>query len=230
MGRATVDLFVEHGARVVVIDRQPPLKDLPAGVLFHQGSVTSAEDWSTVLSLAETTFGVATILVNNAGILSEVKLPDMTDTEWERVMSINSTGVFYGMRAFIKNLIAKKLPGSVVNISSMAGIRTMGIGAGIAYESSKASCCHMTKSAARDHGPSGIRVNCVLPGMTITEMTIKGTGRDKEHFSTMTNDHVPLGRWSTPDEVASVVLFLASDDSSYVTGLLLVHDGGFTLC
>ncbi|KAL8278135.1 hypothetical protein RQP46_009459 [Phenoliferia psychrophenolica] len=195
MGRATTDLFHKHEAQIVVFDRQAPLAKLPEGVVFFQGSVTSTEDWSAVLALAEKTFGVPTILINCAGVLSEAKMPDITDDEWDRVTSINST--------------------------AMAGIRTMGIGSGIAYESAKASCCHMTKVAARDHGRAGIRVNAVLPGFTLTEMVVKGVaGRDTAHYSSMVDGHLPM----------AATLGTKSEESSYVTGLMLVHDGGFTLC
>jgi NAD(P)-dependent dehydrogenase (short-subunit alcohol dehydrogenase family) len=135
-------------------------------VLQTFSSDSSDQDvWALAISKAET-LGTLNILVQCAGIPGRASLLDTTIDDWNRVFAINTTAVMYGMQVFIKGLLASGSPGSIVNVSSLAGVVTMG--GGFAYEASKAACTHMSKTVAFEYGPKGIRANCVAPGLTVT--------------------------------------------------------------
>ncbi|MBE8476081.1 glucose 1-dehydrogenase [Streptomyces justiciae] len=226
MGATHARRFVEEGASVVITD---VLKDegealaaeLGAQACFFAHDVTDAVGWHQVVTLAEETFGPVAILVNNAGVGQVRPLLDMTEAEYRRVVDINQLGVFLGMKAVIPSM--RRLGGgSIVNVSSTSGL--VGSPAGAAYSASKFGVRGLTKSVAVEFAAEGIRVNSVHPGVIVTPMT------DEYGF---TGDHpairaTPMRRPAQPEEVTALVLYLASDESSFSTGAEFVVDGGQT--
>ncbi|ORY23119.1 3-alpha--hydroxysteroid dehydrogenase [Naematelia encephala] len=228
IGKASVDLFVQHGAKVVVIDLaepEEPETPFPDEVILVRGSVESEDNWETAMRAAQDAFGgIPNVLVQSAGVPGRARLTDTTLEQWTHVFDINVHAVFLGMKTFITALLEAGQQGSIVNISSLAGIT--GMRAGAAYEASKAACTHMCKSAAVEYAQQGIRVNCVAPGLTITGMTRKSDRPASSVQGFM--DHTPMRRWGTATEVGYAILYLSSDEASYVTGQAFAHDGGYS--
>ncbi|SHE80000.1 3alpha(or 20beta)-hydroxysteroid dehydrogenase [Seinonella peptonophila] len=222
MGAAHVHRFLEEGAKVVFTDILEEEGIALAATLgenarFIKHDVSNASDWKRVVKSTEQTFGPINILVNNAGI--DVPAVDLEETPLElyrRVIDVNQNSVFLGMRAVVKSM-RNAGGGSIVNISSLAGI--IGAYKKIAYTTSKFAVRGMTKAAALELGEYGIRVNSVHPGFIKTSMT---EGQINEELENM----FPLKKAGEPEEVTNLVLFLASDESSYSTGAEFVIDGG----
>jgi len=187
--------------------------------------VTKEDEWQAAIDRTVSTHGGLNVLVNNAGI-SGSAAEDLYDTAvWHRLMDINSTGVFLGMKYGIAAIRRTGGPGSVINLSSISGI----VGQSyihVGYNASKGAVRLITKAAAAQHGKEGIRVNSVHPGLMPPMRTSGRTADPVERAKTLKG--VPLGRAGEVDEVANAILFLASDESSYVTGAELVVDGGWT--
>ncbi|MFF2552230.1 glucose 1-dehydrogenase [Nocardia sp. NPDC058058] len=227
MGAEHVRRFVAEGARVVfgdVLDEQGKALEAELGdaVLFVHQDVTSESDWQAAVSATIAQFGRLDVLVNNAGILRFKKLLDMTLNEWNLMQSINVTGSFLGIKTAAPAMIESG-GGSIVNVSSVEGF--VGAAGLSAYSASKFALRGLTKSAARELGHSGIRVNSIHPGGIATPMTASvagATGLDGNSFFS----DLPIPRWGQPVEVSEVALFLASDASSYCTGGEFVVDGG----
>lgn len=224
MGEAHCRAFVEEGARVVLTDVLEKegtslAAELGKDALFLQHNVSSEEDWARVISATESRFGPVSILVNNAGIGAGSRLEDTKLADWQRVIDVNLTGVFLGMRAAIPGMKGAG-GGAIVNISSIAGL--MGAPYLPAYVASKFGVRGLTKSAALELGDFGIRVNSVHPGYIRTPIL----GPTKEE-GTVQRD-LAIKRFGRPEEVTRLVLFLASDESSYTTGSEFVIDGGWT--
>ena len=227
IGLAAVRRLVEDGAQVLAFDL--PESGLEAShpqILPFEGDVAEAEDWRRAVELARTSFGRLDILVNNAGISGFIgPLVDYPVESFDQVMAVNARGVFLGMK---HSAPAMEDGGSIVNISSISGI---GGGANtLAYTASKHAVIGMTKLAAIEFAPRRIRVNAVCPAPTATEMMF-GLAREKspddlEGFRRSFEQHIPLGRYGEPDEVAAAIAFLASDQSSFSTGAVLTVDGG----
>ena len=223
-GAAEGRLFASEGATVYLTD---VLHDLGAsaaaemGATFLRHDVTSEEEWAGVVARVLDEQGRVDVLVNNAGIFRTVRLKDTTRELWDQVMAVNATGVFLGMRAVAEAMTAQR-SGSIVNISSIAGMR--GAGGAFAYGASKWAVRGMTKGAAQELARHNVRVNSVHPGLIETEMIEEFGPGWKEKLL----PRVPIGRVATADDVAKLVLFLASDDSAYSTGQEFVVDGGIT--
>jgi NAD(P)-dependent dehydrogenase (short-subunit alcohol dehydrogenase family) len=187
--------------------------------------VTKEDDWKAAIDRTMAAHGGLNVLVNNAGI-SGSAAEDLYDTAlWHRLMDINSTGVFLGMKYGIAAIRKTGGPGSVINLSSISGI----VGQSyihVGYNASKGAVRLITKAAAAQHGKEGIRVNSVHPGLMPPMRTSGRTADPEQRAKTLKG--VPLGRAGEVDEVANAILFLASDESSYVTGAELVVDGGWT--
>ena len=198
--------------------------------LFIKLDVTSDADWQRAIELAVERFGKLDILVNNAGIGSartsgggEILLEDLTEEQWDRMLDVNAKGVFLGTKRAIPEM-RKAGGGSVINISSIYGL--VGSPGASAYHAAKGAVRIFTKAAAVQYGREGIRVNSVHPGFIDTPMTeafLNDPGIREGRIR-----RTPLGRIGAPDDIANGVLFLASDESSFITGSEMVIDGGYT--
>lgn len=234
IGYATAELFLREGARVVVAGRSAEkgaraVKALkPLGeVLFVRGDVSRPRDAERMVRRAVERFGRLDILFNNAGIYLEKVAEETDESEWDRVLDINLKGTFLVSRYAIVQM-KRQGSGVIINNSSDAGL--VGNRACPAYCASKGGVTVMTKAMALDYAAHNIRVNCVNPGTIDTPMLAyeaKASGDVKGYLRRMDSEH-PMGRVGRPEEVARAVLFLASDESSFVTGATLPVDGGIT--
>ncbi len=218
-GAAEAALFASEGATVVVTDVLIEEGERTAGELggdFYPHDVADEGAWATVVEGTLSRHGRLDVLVNNAGILLGAAMKNTSLEQWERVIAVNQTGVFLGMKAVAPAMTEQK-SGSIVNISSVAGLE--GLFGSMAYTASKFAVRGMTKVAAKELGPHNVRVNSIHPGLINTDMTSEF---DKDRMLR----GVPLGREAAPEEVAAMALFLASDEASYCTGQEFVVDGG----
>jgi NAD(P)-dependent dehydrogenase (short-subunit alcohol dehydrogenase family) len=228
MGRSEATIFAREGAQVVVADLlekegEETAKAIGPAARFMKLDVTREADWETVVAATEREFGKLDILVNNAGI-SGTYQPDLASTEaWDRVMDINAKGVFLGMKHALPAL-RRAGGGAIVNISSISGFAGQH-GVHMAYNASKGAVRIMTKTAAVQWAEHGIRVNSVHPGFMPAMRTSVGSANPEWRAKVLRA--VPMKREGRVEEVAHAVLFLASDEASYITGTELVVDGGF---
>lgn len=224
IGRATAQLFAEHSAIVIAADRH--LTDAFSDhdkVTAAMLDVRQEADWSRVVGDIIRQNGRIDILVNNAGISGSMKqVHDETLDDWHQVIAVNQTGVFLGIRAVLPFMRQQQM-GSIVNISSAWGI--VATEGGFTYQSSKGAVRQMTKNAAVTYAAEGVRVNSIHPGMVETPAVI---GHMPDEIGKAFVDRTPMGRMAMPIEIARGILFLASDDASFVTGSELVMDGGYT--
>ncbi|MFS8097105.1 glucose 1-dehydrogenase [Lentzea alba] len=225
-GAAAARRFVDEGARVMltdVLDDQGKELAAELGAEYCHLDVSSEDEWAEAISFTTSTFGDITVLVNNAGILHFSALADTTLADYQRVIGINQVGTFLGMRAVVESM-TRAGGGSIVNVSSVEGLG--GMPYLVAYTASKFAIRGMTKVAAMELGQHGIRVNSVHPGAINTPMVGEALGRPVD--ISPVGKKVALRRVGQPDDVANVVLFLASDESAYCTGGEFVVDGGAT--
>lgn len=225
-GAAEARLFVAEGARVVITDvledqGRTLAAELGQSASFVKHDVTSETDWAAAIAAAQALGGLHG-MVNNAGIYQPARLLDTDVAMFERHMRVNQLGCFIGMKAVVP-LMEKSGGGSIVNISSVAGLR--GSPGAIAYSATKWALRGMTKAAAVDLAPKGIRVNSIHPGPIDTEMLNVRTTEERAARLQL----VPMKRMGTVDEIANLVLFLVSNESSYITGAEVAIDGGATL-
>jgi 3-oxoacyl-[acyl-carrier protein] reductase len=231
VGRACAIQFAQAGAHLVLTDVKAAalkqvrgeIEDLGVRAVDVPGDVSVKADVDKVIHSALAAFGRVDILVNNAGICPVVKYYDVSEADWARVLDINLKGVFLYCQA-VAPIMTRQKSGAIVNISSM-GVWTGGISASAPYVASKAGIIGITHHFARYLATDGIRVNAVAPGIIDTDMTAGWDEGVKEQL----RKAIPLGRFGTAEEVAQVVLFLASDLSSYVTGTTVSITGGFLL-
>ena len=229
MGAFETELFVKEGAKVVVGDVREEegraLVDKIGGdAVFVRLDVTSESDWAAAVNKAVDRYGKLDILVNNAGVGARGSIEETTVAEWDRVMDINAKGVFLGTRQAIPEM-RKAGGGSIINISSQLGLVGMSESSP-QYQASKGAVRIFTKSAAVQYAAEGIRVNSVHPGPIVTPMT--EARRSDAAVQEVMISRIPLGRYGESEDVAYGVLYLASDESSFVTGSELVIDGGWT--
>jgi NAD(P)-dependent dehydrogenase (short-subunit alcohol dehydrogenase family) len=228
MGQSEATIFAREGARVVVADvleaeGNQVASSLGAAGKFVRLDVTREADWQAAVDAAVSAFGTLDILVNNAGISGSYDPDTMSVAVWDRLMDVNAKGVFLGMKHAIP-VMEGRGKGAIVNISSVSGfVGQRGIH--MAYNASKGAVRIMTKSAAVQYARSGIRVNSVHPGMLPPMRTSKGTADPAVREKMLAG--VPMRREGRVEEVAHAVLFLASDEASYITGTELVVDGGW---
>ena len=231
-GEAEARMFVREGAKVVfgdVLDnegRRVEAEIAAAGgeAVYVRLDVTDEDSWREAVGTAVSRFGKVDILVNNAGIASWHAGDDASVAEWDRLMEVNAKGVFLGTKAVIPAMRAAG-GGSIINISSISGmVGQTNIHPG--YNASKGAVRILTKSTAVQHAAEGIRCNSIHPGPVKTPMTERSWSNPE--WLKATERRTPLGRYAEPDEIAYGVLFLASDESSFMTGSEVIIDGGMT--
>ena len=232
MGAEEARLFAQQGAKVAIGDIieedgrkvEAEINEAGGECLFVRLDVTSEANWQDAIAATVSRFGALHILVNNAGIGGVGGLVEDTSVEdWDRVMDINGKGVFLGTKAAIPEMQTAG-GGSIINISSQLGIVATDNSSPM-YHASKGAVRILTKSTAIQFAPDGIRANSVHPGPVNTAMTERRR-EDPEAFALM-RSRIPLGRFAEPIEIANAVLYLASDESSFVTGSEVVVDGGW---
>ncbi|MBF9523724.1 3-alpha-hydroxysteroid dehydrogenase [Mycobacterium sp. MHSD3] len=219
MGAAHARALVDEGAHVVIGDLldeagQALAADLGPSAHYVHLDVTDKQQWIDAVAATNTTFGPVNVLINNAGIANGNLLTDFELSEWQRILDINLTGTFLGCQAVAQTMIDNKT-GSIINISSVEGYR--GSPGLHGYTATKFAVRGLTKSVALELAPHGVRVNSVHPGLIRTDMT---AGIPEDFLQ------IPLGRAADPAEVSALVLYLASDESSYSTAAEFLIDGG----
>ena len=228
MGQSEAVIFAREGAKVIVADVLEPEGKKVADSLGGAGrfvtlDVTSESAWQQAIATAVSTFGKLDVLVNNAGISGTFDPDTLSTSAWDRLMDVNAKGVFLGMKHAIP-VMEKAGGGAIVNISSVSGFVGQH-GIHMAYNASKGAVRLMTKSAAVQYARSGIRVNSVHPGVLPAMRSSKATADPAFRQKMLAG--VPMRREGRVEEVAYAVLFLASDEASYITGTELVVDGGW---
>lgn len=239
IGAAVARRFVDEGAKVCITGRRSEMlekmaKTLPKDTIITcTGDVANYEDVKRMVETAAKFGGKLDVLVNNAGITYMTNIVDFPLEEWNKVLSVNLTGPFLLMKEAIPHML-KAGGGSIVNVASLAGIR--GLSASPAYSASKAGLIQLSKQVALDYGPQKIRCNVVIPGAVRTDMTEDGLGvlsktlgKSIEETIALLTRFSPLRRAAAPEEISGACSFLASDDSSFMTGAELVLDGGVAI-
>lgn len=230
IGRAVVQAFANEGARVVAVDLNEEsgeetaklVRDAGGAAVFHSADVSQVPDVEGMMDRCEAEFGPIDIMVNNAGIVRAAILHKMTEEQFDQVIAVHLKGTWAGTQAAAKRMIHRK-SGRIINVTSGAGLRgTIGQ---INYSSAKMGIVGVTKSASRELGRYGITVNCISPA-AITPMT--ETIRTDERFTAKYLERISLARWGTAEEMAGGFVYLASEEASYVTGIVLRIDGGMS--
>lgn len=227
IGKATAEVFAQEGAKVVIGDLSDSegekiAKDI--GGMFVATDVRDPKQIEELVRTAVDKFGGLDIMFNNAGIGVTSPLLEHSEELYSNTIRIDLDGVFFGLKSAGKVMVAQKR-GSIINTASVAGIRgSVGLSA---YNAAKHGVVGLTRNAALEFASAGVRVNCVCPGIIDTPLVARAFGATEEIREMMHRFH-PLGRMGKPVEIAKCVLFLASDDASFVTGHALVVDGGIT--
>jgi meso-butanediol dehydrogenase/(S,S)-butanediol dehydrogenase/diacetyl reductase len=228
IGLATARKLASEGANLVLSDLR--LDELEArageidapGIVCCKADVRSKQEIEAFVLEGVSTFGRIDVLVNNAGIGRRGRVQDLEDQDWRLVMETTLDSVFLASRAALPYLAITG--GTIVNVASISGLA--GDGGNAAYNAAKGAVVNLTRAMAVDHGPDGIRVNAVCPGLTVTPLTAKM--RASELVMAQYADRIPLGRAGEAGEIASAIAFLASDEASYISGMCLAVDGGLT--
>ncbi len=231
MGEAFARIFVKEGATVIITGRgqergRKVVEDLASigtggGAEYIPCDVSLDADIEKLKTHIESKYGRLDILVNNAGVLLTAQLEEIENDDWYKLFDINFHSVMKMTRTFISMIVDSK--GTILNNASIDGMSSVCRGrANLAYAAAKAAEIKFTQQVALNYTPKGIRVNCICPGMTVTNLF---TNRDFDRF----NDSIPMGRCAMPEEIAKVALFLVSDDASYISGVALPVDGGLSL-
>ena len=233
IGEGIVMRFAEEGAKIIVNDvNEADAKAVVEKIRAKGGQALavlgSVADRAVVQKMVDTAvaeFGTLDIIVNNAGITRDVMLHKMTDDQWKAVIDVNLTGVYYGIQCAGRVMREKKY-GKIINISSTSALGNAGQ---LNYSASKAGVIGMTKTAAKELGPKNVNVNAIAPGMIWTDM-MKGMPPDVlQQMDMMLPFIVPLNRKGSPQDIANLALFLASDESSFITGQIIFCDGGMKM-
>ena len=231
MGAVEAKLFAKEGAKVVIGDVletegkqiEAEINETGGECLFVPLDVTDENQWNEAVAATVRRFGKLDILINNAGIFRTSPVEETSSTEWDQVMDINAKGVFLGAKAAIPAM-REAGGGSIINLSSVAGL--VGAAYSSAYSASKGAVRLFTKSIAIQYATDGVRCNSIHPGVIQTDMTKEAIADSQ--FKAQRLDPTPLARLGQPEDVAYGALYLASDESSFVTGAELVIDGGWT--
>ncbi len=224
IGLAIATLFTQEGARVMLADIDTTAVETAAGQLGQHAlavDVTQRSEVDRMIATATENFGSVDVLVNNAGIFRSAPLLSVAENEFDRIMAVNIKSALFGIQAVAPQMMARR-NGSIVNVASVAAV--LGSPGALAYCVSKAGLVQLTNVAAIELAPHAVRVNAVGPGTIATDMAQAAYADPtlKERILPRT----PLGRFGRPEEAASAALFLATDDSSYITGKTLYADGG----
>ncbi|MBN2569432.1 MAG: 3-oxoacyl-ACP reductase FabG [Deltaproteobacteria bacterium] len=230
IGEGIVMRFVEEGAKVVVNDVNEAdanavvekVKAAGGQAIAVLGSVASREVVQTMVDRAIAEFGTLDIMVNNAGITRDAMLHKMTDEQWDQVIAVNLTGVFYGIQC-AAIYMREKGYGKIINISSTSALGNPGQ---LNYAATKAAVIGMTKTAAKELGPKNVNVNAIAPGMIWTDMMKNMPQAAKDRLDAMLPMLVPLNRKGSPLDIANLALFLASEESQFITGQVIFCEGG----
>ncbi len=230
-GGAAAWLFAGEGANLVLGDIDEQMGERTAAQLREHGhsavftrlDVTSEADWQAAVQLTMDTYGSLDILINNAGTSSRPRVEDTDEQMWDGQMDVHAKGAFLGMKYAIPQM-RKGGGGSIINVSSIYGL--VGSEGSTAYHAAKGAVRILTKSAAVQYAAENIRVNSIHPGFCATPMT-RASFQDEQRYGSLM-ERIPMGRVGQPQELAQGMLYLASDDSAYVTGSELVIDGGVT--
>lgn len=236
IGAATAVMFGKEGARVVVADIEQKkgmgmvdlIRSENGEAIFINVDVSRADGIEKMVKSTIETYGKLDILVNNVGIYLQANVVDTSEKDWDRIMDVNLRGVFLCCKHSIPEMIKGGKGGVIVNVSSEAGI--VGIKNQVAYNVSKSGIIALTKSMAVDFAAQNVRVNCVCPGTTETALVKEALSKasDPEKARRELEKVRPANRLGRPEEIASGILYLASDESSYATGTILSIDGGYT--
>ena len=237
IGRAAAKLFAHHGARVALLEINPEagketetaIRNDGGNAIFIRVDISDSDSVSEAFSEVKKEFGTLDVLYNNASIFltdDDKDVAELSIDAWDRVLGCNLHGLFYCCRCGVP-LIRKNQGGAIINTSSSAGV--IGVPGNDAYTASKGATISLTRSMAVEYGPENIRVNCIAPAAIKTQMAAR-SNLDKADFDE--DDFLrraPLRRWGKPEEIADIALFLASDESSYLNGAIIVADGGGTI-
>jgi 3-oxoacyl-[acyl-carrier protein] reductase len=228
IGKAIVAKFAEAGYNVILNynKSESSAMEIAKGhdnIKIFKADISNRKEVHELFEFARETFksGID-ILINNAGVSCTGLFQDISDDEWNNIMGVNLNGAFYCTREVLPEMIARK-SGKIINISSIWGM--VGASNEVAYSTSKSAIIGMTKALAKEVGPSNINVNCIAPGIVMTDMV---SDYSMEEFEAIT-DQIPLGRIGSTEDVANLALFLASDEANYITGQVISPNGGWVI-
>jgi len=234
IGRATAQLFARQGARLVLNDIDRDGLEAVASAVGRDktrtiiGDIVQEDTARNLAREAITAFGRIDILINDAGIHMARDITDMTVEEWDRLMNINLKSMFLCCKHVIPHMLSGK-KGSIVNLASISSFigQEMDGASTFAYNITKAGALQLTKSLASRYAADGVRVNCVCPGNVETNIIQRGSKEEVAEFWRLASRAEPMGRNAQPEEIANAILFLASDEASFITGCPLLVDGGY---
>ncbi|MCH5303559.1 MAG: SDR family oxidoreductase [Ruminococcus sp.] len=228
IGAKTAQAFAKEGYRVIINYNKSKAEAQTLADMLSKNYNTDCTaygcDITDSKAVAEmfSEIGTVDVLINNAGISEQKLFTDISDEDWKRMMATNLDGVFYCCREALKGMIQEK-NGSIINISSMWG--EVGASCEVHYSASKAAVIGLTKALAKEVAPSNIRVNCITPGVIATDMM---KGFDEETLESL-KEETPLSRLGTPEDIANMTVFLASENAGFITGQILGVNGGFVI-
>ncbi len=231
IGKATAILFAQHGAKIVVADIDEhganqtvaAIQDAGNAAIYVETDVTISANTERMVAQTVSTYGKLDILLSSAGIAMRLPVADLAEADWHRCLAVNLTGVYLCAKAAIPAL-RKNGGGSIINLSSIYGL--VGADVRAAYVASKGGVTNLTRGMALDYAEENIRVNCICPGFVETPL-VAGVVKTPEEYRKLADRH-PMRRLAQPEEIAYGALYLASDESAFVTGIALPIDGGYT--
>jgi NAD(P)-dependent dehydrogenase (short-subunit alcohol dehydrogenase family) len=226
LGKAIAEMYLKEGAKVVFSDvnSYPNENELKKNAIFIKADISKKEEIKNLIDATVKKFGKLDIIVNNAGIGLVGEIATMPDEVWDKVIAVNLSGVFYGIREAANYMKERGIKGSIINMTSILG--QVGFKTAGAYCASKGGVNQLTRTSALELAPDGIRVNAIAPGFIKTQMT-KGM-QDNENANQAICSTTPLGYMGEPNDIAYAAVYLASDESKYITGSILYVDGGWT--
>jgi NAD(P)-dependent dehydrogenase (short-subunit alcohol dehydrogenase family) len=226
IGRCTVERLRERGCRIIAADLKASVDSLaePGYIACIRGDLRREETAERAVSAALTHFGALDILINNAGRHLQRSTLDTSSAQWDEILETNARGTFLHCREALK-VMTERASGCIVNVASISGV--IGIAGQVAYAASKGAIIQITKALAVEFAASGIRINAVAPGAVITGF-LEDAVPDSRALLESFGPHHPIGRSARPEEIAEAIVFLASPQASFITGTVVMVDGGFT--